>query len=830
MPPTPESPRGPEGEPHPSSKFEQIQSQLDQLNERIADGLTPKESKAARRNLRHLKVQRDTLLTSAKNQGHFQSIDLRLDSLNMRVSDLLYRGDHGGAMQLLDQARQEAEFAEVGYDKTPAGKAYSRQGLKGARSYYFHQGLTTLNEEVNSVLGMVTAYDRPAERRDDWEWEARPLVDEINSKREEENRRKAEDEEARRAAEARERAYYEDRAATPYERLLRASKDPKKAEEIIEGEISTIEEDDARLESPDQLIQTINQALVSNPELRFKLAEKAYSRLYLHIAAYYAKYVGVGKFSEVLTTFNQRHVVHIIETKGVKTGLQVFAAKDYYGIEGGHYRKTEAQGQDYERFKDLFDNPEKNKVAIWDLARRMEITKDEDFKDSRFATADDLMAVAIKKLGEDTPGSRTNKNARMVVDEILKEKPDLARRYNLLTLDALGRDVRSNEVAEFETYIYEISRALSLAEKLQILSGRAEMWDGPRWKKDAVIPPEMGPGNVPGGLIQLNPMVTWEVPIDQGGIGQKDPSTGKEILGTRLKIELNLRTDRYLDPDEPGISVEEKEFRIKKKAALKDLQGDKAFSIGFAWHKAWRLFYKNNWDLIDFANSAGGVGPDMSKSAFHFPASLMRYTEANPQIPLQMRSRMFLGIVSLTDNLLLKDEEEMVYNWYANIKKLKAWQARLALDNQDRLKAKLREVFSKSEAYVNPIKALGDLVPELKKAYINPDRLGEGLEDPVEVGYVLGDLIEGVVEFNLKYRHKKYPQYHNADAQEIDRFLNEAIKEGLISKKSKNKIEDKYLGPEPIRSIRKASKMVDLNGALFGFMGDFFKAINPIGK
>lgn len=630
----------------------------------------------------------------------------------------------------------------------------------------------------------------------------------------------------------------------------------------VEGILRAIEEDIQDITTNQQGVQQLRGAIDAvfgrtDSEFRSELAELVDARSNLYLGMFTARFVGAEGLANYVTNFQQKHLQRILRlTPGVLRAVEILEEADEYGP-GAYWRKPEAIEETIRLYKDLVkkvdddgnektydqlsnkDKKDANK-ELWVLARKLGLV-DESRKAQEALRQDptdrkkqtqaemlkfknlekfapngnyELLRIALKKIDETLSHTEKSKTPTMVYREIVKEFPELARTYSLGSIDANEKIVDGPNREKFETLIYEINRSFALAERIHHTFAMSASFDGPRWKKDideSKIPVHLRSiNNKPGGLIQLDPIVYWEDPGDEE---TGEPSTGMK--------ELNVRTASKINPKEVGISEDEKKRREIIKRTYEDLQKKKTHVIGATWTRAWREFYRDNWELIDFEESQGGNSPRELRKTIHYPITLMKPGEANPGKAKFLMRYTYLGVPDLGMHLGFTSAIDIIENWDKNFPKYKPWTKRLAGGH------KMRDFFSGAEldllnnraVLTNPVEALTKIKAQYKTYG------SDHPEDLEEVDRYLEFLTEGILIYDQRDIKDDFPGTRRFDSLDVDNVLIRLKGADVIDLKARRKIANELIGPPLIKILKLHLKLFSWGGSILEFVTQFIKTI-----
>lgn len=549
--------------------------------------------------------------------------------------------------------------------------------------------------------------------------------------------------------------------------------------DLLENLLRAIEEDDTDLKQEEQAVlrQTIN-AVIQDDELRSKFATKAYARSLLHMATFAAKYIGGEALSGVITNFNTFHMKEFLNTPGVSKALQILESADQSGP-GAYYRNPEATEEELRQTDPALlraitsmanakgKSQEWIRQQVWAVNRKFELVKAAkgspletmklDFLDE-FKDNDTLIKLALFRLDQIDPKVDKKHSPDSAIKELLEEDKEIAKQAGI------SQDAKKQK--KFELLLYETDRAFSIATKIHSVFGMASIYDGPRWKKDAKIPDNLEDGNIPGGMVSLNPIVPWQY-------------KGK-------LYNLNIRT--VLDTG----TAEEKE-------AFKNLREDEAESdspqISQAWTRAYREFYHDNWDQIDFNKATGsisGKGPREMNRLINFPITLNQVGEPYPGKAAYLRRSTYLGTPSLAQALGYSTAEEIIENWRGNFTKIiKGWAPRLKGADQFKkiLTREAPNLLNSASNLLNPTEALKK-IKELASSYMVNKSGGEA--DEYNLAWT-----KAIVEFNRDH-YKEIGLVRPANKTELDNMITMAhLEAGSISFAKANELRKEVIGSLP---------------------------------
>lgn len=544
----------------------------------------------------------------------------------------------------------------------------------------------------------------------------------------------------------------------------------KAVEDYIEEVLGAAEQDDQNVDQNEQLAlrSAINFNFAENEIFREHLTTKVHARFNLHVNSWAAKYISAELLGQQITNFNTFHWKSILETLGVKKALEILEEKDDYGTKGAYYRNPEFKGDldrsnplieviwknEEEKFKksaknsfrDINEEWVQKKIesevrkSVWLVNQKFKFveaarSQPEDLKIDNLRDYDgqnDLIKLALYTLEQINKGITKPHTPKTTVLELIKEHAD---QFNKLREMSGSPD--DPEAKKFIKVLTDINRAFSLAVRVHHATGISSYYDGPRWKEkikdektgkeiDFIIPEGyVGAGDKAKAnrLIELNPIVKWKF---------KDPADGEEKI-----VSINLRTAESDAKNNPEL-----------RRALDNLRSNSGKNFVEIWNRAYREFYREHYDDIDFDASANsGRSARILRRVVNFPVILSQTGEAFPGKAVFLRRFTHLHTPSLMQHLGYDSALDAIDpdNWGPNYALMKEGWAQARLANAEKLKIAIQR---EEPDILNSVKALRDFEDSLDKMKPHMKHIMTGTG---EVGEAIEDWFRGLLEFRAMH-------------------------------------------------------------------------------
>lgn len=295
--------------------------------------------------------------------------------------------------------------------------------------------------------------------------------------------------------------------------------------------------------------------------------------------------------------------------------------------------------------------------------------------------------------------------------------------------------------------------------------------------------------------------------------GPREKGTGS-ILGPQ-EVILDIVNRRG---EQIRINLADPEEVKNKKGVLDDLRkSDAGYQIGMAWDRAWREFYRDNYDRIDVETSAsGGNAPNALRREAHFPVYISRPANPNKGRAEYLRRYTYANVQSLARTMGVASTADVVDNFhYATYYH---WGGRV--NGADKFRKLFAEDGPKLIDDPNSMSA-ADLKPlsEMRAAlaYVPAEEQRE----------VMAFLLDGLLKQRMKYMKKDF-NARNITAREAEITLFTAKSLDLIDKDTEDRLAKKAIGwnlPGPLWKIPAFIRSSWGAGNKWEALSEFFKKL-----
>jgi hypothetical protein len=265
--------------------------------------------------------------------------------------------------------------------------------------------------------------------------------------------------------------------------------------------------------------------------------------------------------------------------------------------------------------------------------------------------------------------------------------------------------------------------------------------------------------------------------------------------------------------------------------AIDEIRDKKNHLFIMAWDKAWREFYIQNWDLLDFENSFSGDSSREARKAAFFGRTLEQSGEAEPGIRA-LRKYAETGFKPMGMFFAFASARDQIHNWDSVFNRVKRWAG--SAEQGQKLRGVLMDVLNNPEIVTDPVKFLSELKknyrpimstdPTYDRAYYTDEEYKHATHEmDNQLDYVIGEWAEGIIKFNKEESW----QVHRADVSEeiVTRQVADMSRHELISPHRALHILRTEYGPDYIRHLRDFMRLWRPKEAFIEALGEFFEEL-----
>jgi hypothetical protein len=273
---------------------------------------------------------------------------------------------------------------------------------------------------------------------------------------------------------------------------------------------------------------------------------------------------------------------------------------------------------------------------------------------------------------------------------------------------------------------------------------------------------------------------------------------GKEVtVNLRIAAE-KLAEAQLLDKDDPRRKELLEDDEVQ---AITEIRGAKNHLLTIAWDKAWREFYEQNWDLIDFEGSFSGDSSREARKTQFFGRTLEQSGEAEPGKRF-LRRYADTGVKDIGQFFAFASAFDMVDNFGSVFNRVKRWSS--LMQNGDKMRGIFMDMLNNPALLADPTK----FITELKKNYrpiMSTDEMydreyytdeeyfeaSHSMENQLD--YVTGQWAEAIIEYNKEHSW----QQHAKDLRQevLVKSVASMVAHELITPHRASHILDNQFGP-----------------------------------